>query len=91
MADSPQGLVDMISDPNFAMLDQWQVQKQAVIQTFADVYLYSKLSDQQTKDAMLHPVHNINETLKALEDKYGKDMTIGVMPLGPLTIPYVES
>lgn len=91
MADSPQGLVDMISDPNFAMLDQWQVQKQAVIQTFADVYLYSKLSDQQIKDAMLHPVHNINETLKALEDKYGKDMTIGVMPLGPLTIPYVES
>lgn len=91
MADSPQGLVDMISDPNFAMLDQWQVQKQAVIQTFADVYLYSKLTDKQTTDAMLHPVHEINNTLKELETKYGTDMTIGVMPLGPLTIPYVES
>ena len=91
MADSPQALVDMINDPNFAMLDQWQVQKQAVIQTFADVYLYSKLTDQQTKEAMLYPVTEINDTLKMLEDKYGKDMTIGVMPLGPLTIPYVES
>ncbi|MDW4191360.1 nickel-dependent lactate racemase [Staphylococcus saprophyticus] len=91
MADSPQGLVDMISEPNFAMLDQWQVQKQAVIQTFADVYLYSKLTDKQTTDAMLHPVHEINNTLKELETKYGTDMTIGVMPLGPLTIPYVES
>ncbi|PHK49999.1 nickel-dependent lactate racemase [Staphylococcus edaphicus] len=91
MADSPQALVDMISEPNFAMLDQWQVQKQAVIQTFADVYLYSKLTDKQATDAMLHPVHHINDTLKALETKYGTEMTIGVMPLGPLTIPYVES
>lgn len=64
MADSPQGLVDMISDQDFAMLDRWQVQKQAVIQTFADVYLYSKLTDKQTTDAMLHPVHEINNTLK---------------------------
>lgn len=40
---------------------------------------------------MLHPVHEINNTLKELETKYGTDMTIGVMPLGPLTIPYVES
>ena len=65
--------------------------KQAVIQTFANVYLYSKLTDQQAKDAMLHPVSNIEATLKTLERQYGKDMTIGVMPLGPLTIPYVES
>jgi len=91
MADTPKALVEMINDPNFAMLDQWQVQKQAVIQTFAHVYLYSKLTDQQAKDAMLHPVSNVEKTLKSLEEKYGKDMTIGVMPLGPLTIPYVES
>jgi nickel-dependent lactate racemase len=91
MADTPQALVDMINDPEFGMLDQWQVQKQAVIQTFADVYLYSKLGEQQTEDAMLHPVNNINDTLKELEKKYGNDMSIGVMPSGPLTIPYVES
>ena len=90
MADSPQGLLDMINDPKFGMLDQWQVQKQAVIQTFADVYLYSTLTAQQTTDAMLHPVNDIKETLAQLREKYGPDMTIGVMPLGPLTIPYVE-
>lgn len=90
MADSPQGLLDMINDPKFGMLDQWQVQKQAVIQTFADVYLYSTLTAQQTTDAMLHPVNDIKETLALLREKYGPDMTIGVMPLGPLTIPYVE-
>ena len=55
------------------------------------MYLYSKLTDQQAKDAMLHPVSNIEATLKSLEQQYGKDMSIGVMPLGPLTIPYVES
>ncbi|MEB8210290.1 nickel-dependent lactate racemase [Staphylococcus succinus] len=91
MADSPQKLLDIINDPKFGMLDQWQVQKQASIQNFADVYLYSTLNDQQTRDAMIHPIHNIADTLKDLEHKYGQDMSIGVMPLGPLTIPYVES
>ena len=91
MANTPQELLDMIKDPKFEMFDQWQVQKQAVIQTWADVFVYSKLTDKQVLDAMLKPTHNIEETLKSLEEKYGKDMTIAVLPLGPLTIPYVEN
>lgn len=91
MADTPQALLDMIKNPDFKMFDQWQVQKQAVIQTWADVYVYSKLTDEQVLDTMLKPTHNIEETLKSLENKYGKDMTVAVLPLGPLTIPYVEN
>src|SRR5699024_3950463 len=91
MADTPQALLDMINNPDFKMFDQWQVQKQAVIQTWADVYVYSKLTDEQVLDTMLKPTHNIEETLKSLENKYGKDMTVAVLPLGPLTIPYVEN
>lgn len=91
MADTPQGILDLIHDPNFAEVDQWQVQKQASIQTFANVYVYSELTDQQLKDSMLNPTSNIEQTLQDLEQSFGRPLTIGVMPQGPLTIPYVEN
>ncbi|PLT27886.1 nickel-dependent lactate racemase [Peribacillus deserti] len=89
-ADSPQALLDLINDPNFKMFDQWQVQKQAVTQVWADVYVYSTLKDEQVESAMLKPTHNIEQTLVELKQKYGEDMSIAVLPLGPLTIPYVD-
>ncbi|MDM5340191.1 nickel-dependent lactate racemase [Fictibacillus enclensis] len=89
-AETPQELLDLINDPNFKMFDQWQVQKQAVTQVWADVYVYSKLTDEQVKGAMLMPTHDIEKTLEELKEKYGPEMTIAVLPLGPLTIPYVE-
>lgn len=90
LADSPQGLLDLINNPEFKIFDQWQVQKQAVIQVWADVYVFSKLTDEQVKGAMLKPTHNIEQTLQELKQVYGENMTIAVLPLGPLTIPYVE-
>lgn len=90
LADSPQGLLDLINDPDFKMFDQWQVQKQAVIQVWADVYVYSKLTDEQVTNAMLKPTHNIEQTLEELKKVYGENMSVAVLPLGPLTIPYVE-
>ncbi|MDM5200837.1 nickel-dependent lactate racemase [Fictibacillus enclensis] len=89
-AETPQELLDLINDPNFKMFDQWQVQKQAVTQVWADVYVYSKLTDEQVKGAILMPTHDIEKTLEELKEKYGPEMTIAVLPLGPLTIPYVE-
>lgn len=63
----------------------------ASIQTFANVYVYSKLTDQQLLDSMLKPTNNIAKTLESLATTKGKPLTIGVMPQGPLTIPYVET
>jgi lactate racemase len=90
MAESPEELLEMINNPEFKMFDQWQVQKQAVIQVWADVYVHSKLTDEQVAGAMLKPMPNIEGTLEELKKTYGEDMTVAVLPLGPLTIPYVE-
>lgn len=90
MADSPQALLDLINNPDFKLFDQWQVQKQAVIQVWADVYVYSKLEDEQVLGTMLKPTHDIEKTVEDLKKKYGENMTIAILPLGPLTIPYVE-
>lgn len=91
LAETPEELLQLINDPNFEMFDQWQVQKQAVIQLWADVYVYSKLTDEQVKGAMLKPIKDINETVKELQKTYGESMSIAVLPLGPLSIPYVEN
>jgi lactate racemase len=90
MASSPQELLDMINNPEFKMFDQWQVQKQAVIQVWADVYVYSKLTEEQVTGAMLKSTQNIEQTLEELKSHFGETMSVAVMPLGPLTIPYVE-
>ncbi|MFD0682020.1 MULTISPECIES: nickel-dependent lactate racemase [unclassified Paenibacillus] len=90
MADTPQQLLDMIEDPNFQMFDQWQVQKQAVIQVWADVYVQSRLTDEEIKKSMLKPMSSIEETLTELQKIYGEGMSIAILPQGPLTIPYVE-
>jgi nickel-dependent lactate racemase len=90
MANTPQELLDIINNPEFKMFDQWQVQKQAVIQVWADVYVYSKLTNEQIEGAMLKSSHSIEQTIEELKGKYGKNMTVAVLPLGPLSIPYVE-
>ncbi|MCR8636008.1 nickel-dependent lactate racemase [Paenibacillus radicis (ex Xue et al. 2023)] len=90
MADTPQQLLDMIEDPNFQMFDQWQVQKQAVIQVWADVYVQSRLTDEEIRKSMLKPMSSIEETLSELQKIYGEGMSIAILPQGPLTIPYVE-
>jgi nickel-dependent lactate racemase len=90
MRNSPKELLEMINDPSFQMFDQWEAQRLAMIQEWADVYLYSSLPDESVKIAMLTPTKDIEQTLSELLGKYGSEMSIAVLPLGPLTIPYVE-
>jgi nickel-dependent lactate racemase len=90
MRSSPQEILDLIHDPAFQKFDQWQVQKQAVIQMWANVYVYSSLPVQDIEKMMLKPTDDISAKLRELRKTYGEQMTVAVLPLGPLTIPYVK-
>jgi nickel-dependent lactate racemase len=90
MRNTPSELLDMINEPSFQMFDQWEAQRLAMIQEWAEVYMYSTLPDESVEIAKLKPTKSIEKTLKDLADKYGDNMSIAVLPLGPLTIPYVE-
>lgn len=90
MRKSSKELLEMISDPSFRMFDQWEAQRLAMIQEWAEVYIYSTLPDESVEIAKLTPTKDIEQTLSELEGKYGAEMSIAVLPLGPLTIPYVE-
>ncbi len=87
---SPQGVLDLIAQPGFSEHDQWQVQIQAQIQLHADVYVYSDgLTDEQIEQALFTPCRNIEQTVAVLQEKYGANAHICVLPEGPLTIAYV--
>lgn len=90
MGNSPKELLEIINEPSFQMFDQWEAQRLAMIQEWADVYLYSLLPEESTRIAKLMRTEDIEQTLQELKTKYGDDMSIAVLPLGPLTIPYVE-
>lgn len=87
MRETPAELLAMIEDPAFELFDQWQVQKQAMIQTKADCYLYSSLDEAVVAGAKLNYVADLQAILPQLTAKYGP--RVAVLPLGPLTIPYI--
>ena len=90
MADSPQALLEVLRQPGFLMMDQWEAQLQAQIQLVADVYVKSGyLSDEEIRGALLEPCHQVEETLAGLLERYGPDARVCVLPEGPQTIPYV--
>jgi nickel-dependent lactate racemase len=91
MSETPERALELISNPDFSMQDQWQVQLQAEIQMRADVYLYShRLSPDEIRTAMLKPSSRIEDTLADLLRVYGDGARICVLPDGPQTIPYVD-
>lgn len=90
MRDTPLALLDLINSPGFLMHDQWEVQKQALVQLQAQVHLYSSLADDVVRMAKLTPIHNLQETVDQLITQFGGTRArIAVLPEGPLTVPYV--
>jgi nickel-dependent lactate racemase len=90
MRRTPQEILAMIQTPGFEVFDQWQVQKQAMGQLWADVYVRSELPDCLVEKAMFKVSENINATLDRLYTRYGEQCRVAVLPLGPLTIPYLD-
>jgi nickel-dependent lactate racemase len=85
-AGSLRGLHEMLSQPGFAAEDQWQLQIQAMLQDWADIYVYSGgLSEEQIRTALFVPCRDIETTVPALQKKYGKRLC--VLPEGPQVIP----
>ena len=90
MRDSPAGILDLIEQPDFQRLDQWQVQILARILSRCRVFLYSdRLSHAEIRRAHLEPAVSVESAVEQLLGEYGDDAPICVLPQGPMTIPYV--
>jgi nickel-dependent lactate racemase len=89
MRSTPAALLEMLQEPDFLLHDQWQVQKQALVQLQADVYLHSSLSDDVVRAAQLLPAPELQATLDQLLTRYGPNARVAVLPEGPVMVPYV--
>lgn len=77
-----------LAEPGFSWPEQWANQIQALIQRRASVYLYSSLSDEETRAAHLQPCRDIAAQVLAALPPGGR---LAVLPQGPLTVPYLAS
>lgn len=91
MRESPATLLELINSPDFQMHDQWQVQKQALVQLQADVYLHSSLADDVVRAAQLLPAPDLQGTIDQLLQRFGPHARIAVLPEGPVMVPYVAA
>jgi len=89
-AETYESLYQMIMTPGFRSADQWQAQIQAKIQMKARVHVYaSGLSQQELREAMVIPCQSIEQTLAEILAK-NPQASIGVLPEGPQTVPYLS-
>ena len=88
--DKPEDLLHLINQPGFCRPEQWQVQIQALIQKKAAVSVYSSLPAEFVRRAHLEPCENIETAVRGLLARDGAAARVAVLPLGPLTIPYLR-
>jgi nickel-dependent lactate racemase len=88
-ASNPEEILTRLATPGFLRPEQWQAQIQALIQRRARVFLHSSLPDEAVRAAHLTPCRDLDATLNQLIRNSSNGATIGVLPQGPLTIPYL--
>jgi nickel-dependent lactate racemase len=87
---SPREFLSAIRGSAEVFPEQWQLQLQARVLEKQEVYLYTDgLSETQIKGAMLRRCGYIPRTVEKLMERYGREARLGVMPEGPLVIPYL--
>jgi nickel-dependent lactate racemase len=87
---TPEEILVRLATPGFVQPEQWQAQIQALIQRKARVLLYSSLPEEQVRAAHLTPCHDIAAVVEEFLVARSQSARIGVLPQGPLTIPYLS-
>ncbi len=88
-AASPEEILALLATPGFVRPEQWQAQIQALIQRRARVLVHSCLSDETLAAAHLEPCRDIAAAVRSELAARGPSARVAVLPLGPLTIPYL--
>ena len=85
-ATSPGHLLERLHSGRVTLPDQWQVQKQALVQQRARVYLHSSLPDTLVESALLIPAPDLQATVHQLVADMAVSGRLAVLPEGPLTV-----
>ena len=78
--------------PGFRRHDQWEAQLHAFVMQAADVFVYSDgLGDDQVREMLFTPVHDIEATVTRELARHGPGARLLVIPEGSQSIPYIAS
>ena len=90
-ASSPEEILARLAAADSFQPEQWQIQIQALVQRQARILLHSSLTDQQVRAAHLTPCPDIGSAVQDFLAGHKHGARIGVLPQGPLTIPYLRA
>ena len=84
-ATGPKHLLERLQSSEITLPDQWQVQKQALVQQRAQVYLHSSLPDTLVEAALLTPAPDLQAIVHQLVADMAVSSRLAVLPEGPMT------
>lgn len=91
--DDLDRFMEKINDPDFFMLDQWELEMLARARKKAEIYLFSDClnsCDFDIPEGTLVKIDSIEGAIRNGLKKFGPNATISVIPEGPYTIPVLE-
>ena len=88
--ETPQEILEIIREPGFFLIDQWEAQVLARVLTRCSVICVTGVDSQTIKDMHMIPAKGIEDAMDIALDLVGRDPETVIVPGGPSTIPYVE-
>ena len=82
--------IEKIEDPNFFVIDQWELEELVKAQKKAEIYLYSPCISaclHKIPESTLKLVPSLETALKIGYEKFGTDAKVTIIPEGPYVVP----
>ncbi len=86
---SPEEIYNKILNREIVVPDQWQIQVLTRILMKSEVYLVSKMKEEEIGNIGLKHAENIKFAIEESLKKHGKDGRILLLPNGPLILPFL--
>jgi nickel-dependent lactate racemase len=88
--DDLEAFVRRTYEPDFFVIDQWQLHMLARARRRAEVYCFCEGIPRETQERLfVTPVQSVEQGLELALRKHGRGATIGVIPEGPYVLPEV--
>ncbi|MFX0003461.1 MAG: nickel-dependent lactate racemase [Candidatus Hodarchaeota archaeon] len=87
---NPSEIHKRILNKEIIVPDQWEIQILARILMKAEIFIISKLNQNEIGNIGLKFAESVEEAIKISLRKYGKDASILILPNGPLVLPLVK-
>ncbi len=84
--------IEKIKNPDFFVIDQWELEELVKARKKAEIYLYSPCISvclHKIPESTLKLVPSLESALKIGYEKFGKDAKITIIPEGPYVVPEI--